>query len=132
MATEFLAYDPTTTLGKVRALIRDKDQNDFLFSDQELNAFLTLENQNIWLAAATALDAAAVDHVLALKVAKVLDITVDGAKVADALSKQANKWREMAGKRDSTGAQVAGFAYSENAHTVFGERELEDRILDRT
>lgn len=52
-----LPYDITTNVGKVRLTIGDTDATDYVFSDAELNYFLTENSNNILLAAADALEA---------------------------------------------------------------------------
>jgi len=47
-------YDPTSTIGRIRLLISDTDSKDFMFSDEELSAFLSMEEDNLYLAAAAA------------------------------------------------------------------------------
>lgn len=91
--------DYTTELGKLRALIPDVDQADFtdngtlsyLFSDQHLNAFLSMYPGaltpviRIKRAAANALTAIATSEALISKVIKTEDLQTDGAKLANAL-----------------------------------------------
>lgn len=53
-------YDITTTIGQVRLLIGDKDivpTTDATFTDEEIQAFLTLNDDDTYLAAAMALEA---------------------------------------------------------------------------
>lgn len=52
-----LPYDITTNVGKVRLVIGDTDAANYVFSDAELNYFLTANSNNISLAAADALEA---------------------------------------------------------------------------
>jgi hypothetical protein len=54
-------YDLTTPVGKVRLLIPDRDISNALFSDDELTEFLSMGDNNIFLAAADALEAIAGD-----------------------------------------------------------------------
>ena len=52
-------YDVTTDIGKVRLLIGDTDispTTDAQFSDEEIQAFLTLADDSVYLAAALALE----------------------------------------------------------------------------
>ena len=52
-----LPYDVTTNIGKVRLVIGDTDATDYVFSDDELNYFLTKNSNSINMAAADALEA---------------------------------------------------------------------------
>lgn len=90
-----LAYDPTTPRGQVRLLINDTTMSP-VFSDAELNAFLTLEGEVVKRAAALALETIAGDEALTSKVIRTQDLTTDGAKVAAQLLAQAKTWRDQA------------------------------------
>lgn len=87
-------YQPDTDVGKVRLLVNDVDQDEFVFTDAEINAFLALFNGAILLAAAEAIDTNADNEALASKVLRTQDLQTDGAKVADALRKRAASLRE--------------------------------------
>ena len=53
-------YDLTTNVGKIRLIIGDTDidpTSDAVFTDEELTYFLTVNSNNITLAAADALEA---------------------------------------------------------------------------
>lgn len=52
-----MSYDITTNVGKVRLLIGDKDDANEVFTDDEINVFLTIQSSNINLAAADLLEA---------------------------------------------------------------------------
>ena len=132
MSSEFLAYGPTTPIGQVRALIRDTKQDDFIFSDQEINAFLSLEQQSVWRASALAIETTIPDSARSIRVVRALDLQVDAAKNLFALQNLANRWRDIGDRVGSKGEALTGIAYAENAHTTFGRRELEDRVLERT
>lgn len=113
-------YDPTTKAGKVRLLIPDTDTAAAVFTDAEIDAFLSLEGNNIFLAAASALEVIASDRALTLQVVKVLDIQTDGAKLSDALLKRA----EMLRKRAEIGDQdYEGFEIAEQVPNHFAARE---------
>ena len=99
-------YDLNTDAGKVRLLIPDNQSSDFLFNDDEINAFLTLESSNIRRAAAMAVEAIARNEVLVLKVIKLLDLQTDGAAVARELRQQARDLREQA--QMAEGAEAGG------------------------
>lgn len=93
-----MAYDPTTEAGKVRLLISDvggESGNDFIFKDEEIDAFLAMEG-GIKRAAAQALRTIAANSAMVLKVMKFMELSTDGAKMADALNKIATKLEETA------------------------------------
>lgn len=91
-----MSYDPTTDEGKVRLLLNDVDAATEVFTDDEIEAFLTLEGGNVKLAAAQAIDTNADDQALAAKVLRSQDLTTDGAKLAEALHKRAAALRQQA------------------------------------
>lgn len=90
-----MAIDYTTPGGQVRLLTVDIDEDNPVFGDAEIAAFLALNNSDVRLAAAQALDATATSEVLVLKVMQTLDTTTDGAKVAAALHAQAVELRRQ-------------------------------------
>lgn len=92
-----LAYDPTTTLGQVRFFAADTDVADdtAVFTDAELNMCLTLAMSNPMLAAATALEAKAVDLAGRAEMVKVGPITVDSRDMAKTLSERAAALRSQ-------------------------------------
>lgn len=90
-------YDPSTAAGKVRLLCGDtRVENDALFDDEEITAFLEIGRDNVYRAAALACEAIAVDSVRVLKVVQMLDLKTDGAAVARALRQQASEYRVQA------------------------------------
>lgn len=86
----------TTPAGQVRLLINDVNEADLVFSDEEIAAFLSLEGDNVKLAAAQAIDTIADDQALVLKVLRDHEQTTDGAKLADSLRKRATALRAQA------------------------------------
>lgn len=116
-------YDTTTDRGRVRMLITDRNEASPIFQDDEIDAFLALEDDSVRRAAALALETIASDQVLVLKVIVTLDTETDGAKVSDALLKRAAALRAQ---EDSTGA----FDIAEMVVNDFSERErLYNEIL---
>jgi fructose-1,6-bisphosphatase/sedoheptulose 1,7-bisphosphatase-like protein len=95
-------YDVTTDAGKVRLLISDTDvtggATNAIFDDSEIDAFLGLGGENVYLAAAHALDTIASNEVQVLKVMTILDIQTDGAKVSTELRARAKDLRDQADK----------------------------------
>lgn len=111
-------YDPTNSIGQVRLLIPDRVTPGQLFEDADITAFLAMELNVVKRAAALALETAASDNAMVLKVIKLLDLTTDGAKVSDALLKRAAVLREQSGYEEDTGFDIA-----EQVVDNFSERE---------
>lgn len=75
-----MAYDPRTTVGQVRLLISDvggQDGNSFLFTDDEIRAFLSL-HPSVRGAAALALRAIASNEAQVARRITLLDLSTDG------------------------------------------------------
>ncbi|MCI4012373.1 hypothetical protein [Brevibacterium sp. ZH18] len=82
---------------QVRLLIADLDAGENqIFSDDQLEGFLSITRQSVKRAAADALDAIASSEALTSKVITTQDRSADGAKVADALRKHAAALRGRA------------------------------------
>lgn len=100
-------YDPSTDVGRVRLLIKDKAE-PALFSDEELEALLSMEGGSVFLAAANALDAIATDQVMVMKVIKLVgSLETDGAKVAASIREQAESLRRRANAVDGAIVDIA-------------------------
>ncbi len=95
--------DYSTEVGRVRLLINDVKEANFVFTDEEIVAFLALEGESVKRAAAQAIDTIADDEALTSKVIKDHDLTTDGAKTADALRKRAAALRAQADTDDLDG-----------------------------
>lgn len=95
MADPTYDFVPTTDVGRVRLLTNDTSA-PWVFSDEEVQAFLDLEGGNVKRAAAQAIDTNADNEALASKVLRTQDLSTDGAKVADALRKRAQALRDQA------------------------------------
>lgn len=95
-----------------RLLINDpvrppSDGGGNLFSDDDLETFLTLEGGSLKRAAAQAIDTIADNEVLVGKVIRDQDVSTDGAKVADALRKRATALRAQADSEDDDGGSFS-------------------------
>lgn len=101
-----MAIDFTTALGKVRLLIADLDESAFIFTDDILNGYLSLNADSVHRAAADALDAIATTEVLLAKKIRTQDLSTDGPAVAAELRKQATGLRA---KADTVDAAAASF-----------------------
>lgn len=80
---------------RVRLLITDTNAEKQIFSNEEIDEFLAMNGDDVRMAAADALETIATSEALTLKVIKLLDLTTDGAKLADTLMKRAEKLREQ-------------------------------------
>lgn len=107
--------DYNTPLGQVRLLIPDTAmvtqarnpdtgapdyEPAYIFSDEQIEAFIALENGNIKRAAATAIGVVATDEALLSKVIKTEDLQTDGSKVSAALLNRARLLRAEADDED--------------------------------
>lgn len=102
--------DYTSPIGQVRVLIPDlrkledlrdlRNEPRYLFTDDEILAFLAVNNGNVKCAAADACDAIGMDKALQLLVLKTDDKQTDGAKLLDAIVKRAKALRQQAKEDD--------------------------------
>lgn len=112
-------YDVSTSAGRVRLLATDTDVDNAIFQDSEIEAFLAMENNNVKLAAAAALDQIASSEALIQKRIKLLDLQTDGPAVAKALREHAAALRKQADDEETAGA----FDYAEMVVNPFSARE---------
>ena len=123
-------FDPTTDCGKVRLLIQDDDESYEFYTDEKIDAFLTLaedcEGAKVFNAAALALESWASNQIMILKVTKHLDIQVDGAAVAREMRMRAAVLRQQAiDASTDAGFQIAElglghFSWVEQAEALNG------------
>lgn len=114
------SYDPSTDVGMIRLRITDKREDDPIFQDEELAALLTNEG-SVLRASAAALEAIAIDQALTLKVIKLLQLSTDGAKLAESLLKLAKQYRDQAEYQDAASGGL--FDYAEFIDDPFAARE---------
>ena len=98
--------DYASPTGQVRILIPDveplKDPRDlraeaaFIFTDEQIGAFLALNGGNVKRAAADACDAIAFNEALVLKVLSTDDKSTDGAKLLEKMHARASSLRKQA------------------------------------
>lgn len=98
--------DFSSPVGQVRVLIPDlrkledlrdlRNEPRYLFADEEIEAFLAINNGNVKLAAADACDAIGMDKALQLLVLKTDDKQTDGAKLLSAIVGRARQLRAQA------------------------------------
>jgi len=114
-------YDLTTSAGKVRLLIPDTSATSYVFDDDEIDAFVSLET-DVRRSAALALETIASSEALTLKVIRLLDLQTDGAKVAESLMKRAATLRQQA--IDAEAAEEGGaFEVIEMVPNAFAARQ---------
>ena len=103
--------DYTTAVGQVRLLIPDVEQlgdlanpvtpASYIFSDPQIQAFLSLYSNNVKRAAAQAKLVLSTSEALINKVIKTDDLATDGAKLAQELRAQAQMLMAEADKDDT-------------------------------
>ena len=103
--------DYTTAIGQVRLLIPDTEQLDnlanptlaaaYIFSDPQIQAFLSLYSNNVKRAAAQAKLVLATSEALINKVIKTADYSTDGAKLGAELRAQAAQLQAEADKDEA-------------------------------
>jgi len=116
------SYNLSTSVGKVRLLIKDTNITNPLFEDAEISAFLTMESDTVKRAAALALETIASDEALTTKAISVLDLRMDGPAVARSLMQRADKLREQADREDAAD-EGAAFDVAEMVYDRFSYRE---------
>lgn len=97
--------DYSTNVAKVRLLISDIDDENQVFNDQAITAFINMAlDNNLKRAAAGALVTMATNEVLVQKRIKLLDLSTDGPAEANALLTLAKQLRDEADIEEVTGA----------------------------
>ena len=104
-----MAIDFGSDVGKVRLLLNDVDEDNQVFPDDQIQAFLDLERSSVKRAAAQAIDSQATNEALALKVLKDHQVQTDGAKLADAMRRHADSLRKQA--REDEDADDDGYFF---------------------
>lgn len=77
----------------VRLLIPDLDEDNPIFSDPQIEIFLSLNNGDVRLAAAEALEVAATDEAMVFKITRADDQSVNGVAGAKLLLERAAQLR---------------------------------------
>jgi len=119
-------YELSADSGRVRLLVPDNDSANYIFDDDEIDAFLALEG-DVRRAAALALETIASNEALTLKVIRLLDVQTDGRAVSDALLKRAAALRKQADDTD----MAAGGAF-DVAEMVFDDFSWRERWINQT
>lgn len=94
-------YDLSTSAGKIRLIIMDNQAANYLFEDDEIDAFLALENANLKRGAALALETMASNEAYVLKRIDLLDLRTDGPAVSAELRKRAADLRKQADQEET-------------------------------
>lgn len=115
-------YDVTTDIGKARMLIPDRVDADAVFTDEEIAAYLSMNDSNIRRAAADALETIASDEAMTLKVVSTLDLSTNGASTSDAILARAKLLRQQADDADA-GEEGGSLDYAEMDLNAFTRRE---------
>lgn len=116
--------DYTSYIGLVRLRIFDQDPLNPVFQDEAITAvYNTIERASIKRTAAFFLETIATQQALILKVMKNLQLSTDGAKLADSLRMQAKELREQADIEDTFLDGATAFDWAEQVFDPFTERE---------
>ena len=94
-------------ISDVRGLIPDLDSSNRIFTDAQINSFLSVAHNNVLRAAAFAVDAVATNEALLIKKMSTDDFHVDGPAAADAMRKHAAALRSEADRMDREDADQA-------------------------
>lgn len=107
------SFDPTTDRGKVRLLVADTDvgnENKRIFSDAEIDAFLDLENNEVYPAAAAACRSVSASASKSAIAWRALDRRIDKKDVPEHFRDLADKYEERA-VRGEPAEEVSSMAY---------------------
>ncbi len=111
------SFDTTTNIGKVRTLINDKVAASAVLSDEEVNVYLSLEGNDIYRSAASALEAIIINKQLLSKLIAAGDYKEDNRNVAEKLMKIAQSYRQAS-------ISIPSDAFAEVAVTDFNYQEM--------
>jgi hypothetical protein len=116
--TDLFPPDYATAVGQVRLLIPDTEQlldpsgtydhGEYIFSDPQIQAFLSLYSNNVKRAAAQAKLVLATSEALINKVIRTADYNTDGAKLGAELREQSKQLQAEADKDDLTESYEEG------------------------
>lgn len=122
MAATPFTYDPLTPRGKVRLLAVDFDAAFAIFADTDVDAFLTMSNGQVLLAAAQMLDTLAARCALVQGKVRLAGVQVDGDVVAASLHSQAMELRREYHEGDD-GGTTSPIDWAEMVVDPFSYRE---------
>lgn len=124
-------YNPLLDSGKVRLLCNDWVAANQIFSDDEITAFMAMEDSVVKRSAALALETIASSEVLVQKVIRLLDLSTNGPAESTELLKRAALLRAQAA--DEELGVTSGIDFAEMITDDFGLRELyTNEALDDT
>jgi hypothetical protein len=121
-------YNLATDVGVARLLCADTNLTEPLLTDEDYAALLSLEGDDIKLAAAQALDSIATNEALVQKVIRILDLSTDGSKTAQALMARAKALREQVAADQAAAEAGTDWDWAEQVQDAASERE---RIINQ-
>lgn len=120
------SYDPTTSRGLVRLLGLDFEEANAVFADADIDAFLSVNNGNVRLAAAQTLDAQAARTSIVQGATTFAGVSMNGHFVAQMLQSLAAELRRQVYDGED-GADLSPIAIAEWVLDPFSYRE---RVLN--
>lgn len=119
-----VTVDYATTIGQVRLLIADTDENQAIFQDDAITAFLAMAlDGDVKRAAASALLAIAANEAFVHKRIRILDLQTDGPAVARELREQAKMLR-LEAEQDEAAEEGGAFDTIEMVNSPAAYSEL--------
>lgn len=106
----------------VRLIVGDVRPDSPLFQDEEINAFLGLENQDVRYAAAMALDRIASSQAMLLQSIELLDIKADAMQLAQVLRDHATALRCESDTEPAFDIAEQAFTPDGYAHLIWNAR----------
>lgn len=122
-------YTPGTDRGNVRLIIADTDSSNYIFTDNEIDQFLSITaidgDNDVRLGAAMALETIASSEAMVQKKISMHDLSTDGPAVAESLRKSAKRLRDEVENEDAFG--IAEVNYNPwNAYKIIINSEMRE------
>jgi len=108
-------FDPTTSRGRVRLLVPDVTAAAYVYEDAEIDAFLAMNDGEVRLAAADAIETIAGNEAMVGKLMSVNGMSTNGASVCNSLVARARALRENAEYVGIASSAVDAWTYEELA-----------------
>ena len=125
-------FDPSTTIGRTRLLAQDTDAQNWIFYDNEIQAFLDMSYQAPMLAAAKALRVIAANQVYRLKAIKLLGLQTNAHLAGAELRAIADDLEQRYENGDDGSGSMAGvFDIAETVVDEFALRERTQKQFER-